>query len=54
MTPAMMEITKNSLAVNLPDGSALIHQAMHLSKSLPFTDTSLKMGMLSVNGLSEK
>ena len=54
MTPAMMEITKNSLAVNLPDGSALIYQALHLAKSLPFTDTSMNMDMLSVNGLSEK
>ena len=53
-TPAMMEITKNSLAVNLPDGSALIYQALHLAKSLPFTDTSMNMDMLSVNGLSEK
>ena len=51
MTPAMMEIIPNSLAVNLPDGSALIYQA--LSKSLPFTNKSLKMGMLSVNDLSE-
>ncbi|WP_368302718.1 hypothetical protein [Ligilactobacillus ruminis] len=54
MTPAMMEITKNSLAVNLPDGSALIYQALHLAKSLPFTDKSMNMDMLSVNGLSEK
>ena len=51
MTPAMMEITKNSLAVILPDGSALIYQALHLSKSLPFTDKSMKMDRLSVNGL---
>ena len=28
----MMEIAKNSLAVNLPDGSALIYQALHLAK----------------------
>ena len=28
--------------------------ALHLSKSLPFTDTSMKMGMLSVNGLFQK
>ena len=54
MTPAMMEITPNSLAVNLPDGSALIYQALHLAKSLPFTDKSMNMDMLSVNGLSEK
>ena len=47
-----MKITQNSLAVNLPDGSALIYQALHLSKALPFTDTSIKMGLLSVN-LSE-
>ena len=38
MTLAMMEITQNSLAVNLTDGSALIYQALHLAKSLPFTD----------------
>ncbi|WP_270351937.1 hypothetical protein [Ligilactobacillus ruminis] len=31
---------------------SLILQALHLSKSLPFTDTSLKMDALSVN-LSE-
>ena len=54
MTLAMMEITQNSLAVNLTDGSALIYQALHLVKSLPFTDKSLKMGLLSVNGLLEK
>ena len=54
MTLAMMEITQNSLAVNLTDGSALIYQALHLAKSLPFTDKSLKMGLLSVNGLLEK
>ena len=54
MTSAMMEITPNSLAVNLPDGSALIYQALHLAKSLPFTDKSMNMDMLSVNGLSEK
>ena len=54
MTLAMMEITQNSLAVNLTDGSALIYQALHLAKSLPFTDTSMNMDMLSVNGLSEK
>ena len=54
MTPAMMEITQNSLAVNLTDGSALIYQALHLAKSLPFTDKSLKMGLLSVNGSLEK
>ena len=28
--------------------------ALHLAKSLPFTDKSLKMGLLSVNGLLEK
>ena len=33
---------------------ALIYQALHLSKSLPFTDKSLKMSLLSVNGLLEK
>ena len=44
----------HSLAVNLPDGSALIYQALHLAKSLPFTDTSIKMSMLSVNDLLEK
>ena len=27
-----MKITQNSLAVNLPDGSALIYQALHLAK----------------------
>ena len=54
MTLAMMEITQNSLAVNLTGGSALIYQALHLAKSLPFTDKSLKMGLLSVNGLLEK
>ena len=27
----------------------LIYQALHLAKSLPFTDTSMKMGLLSVN-----
>ena len=50
----MMEITQNSLAVNLPDGSALIYQAQHLAKSLPFTDKSLEIVRLSVNGLLEK
>jgi hypothetical protein len=30
---------------------SLILQALHLSKSLPFTDTSLKMDALSVIGL---
>ena len=54
MTPAMMEITPNSLAVILTDGSALMYQALHLAKSMPFTDKSLKMGLLSVNGLLEK
>ena len=49
MTPAMMEITKNSLAVNLPDGSALIYQALHLAKSLPFTDKCSEKRLLSVN-----
>ena len=53
-SPSMMEITQKSLAVNLTDGSALIYQALHLAKSLPFTDTSGKMGLLSVNGLLEK
>ena len=28
--------------------------ALHLAKSLSFTDTSMKMGMLSVNGLFQK
>jgi len=28
--------------------------ALHLAKSLLFTDTSMKMGMLSVNGLFQK
>ena len=28
--------------------------ALHLAKSLSFTDTTMKMGMLSVNGLPEK
>ena len=32
----------------MTDGSALIYQALHLAKSLPFTDKSLKMGLLSV------
>jgi hypothetical protein len=31
-----------------------IEQALHLSKSLPVTDTSMKMGLLSVNGLLKK
>ena len=31
-----------------------MHQMLHLAKSLPFTDTSSKMGLLSVNGLLEK
>ena len=31
-----------------------IEQALHLSKSLPVTDTSMKMGFLSVNGLLKK
>ena len=44
----MMEITQNSLAVNLTDGSALIYQALHLAKSLPFTDKSLENAGLSV------
>ena len=50
MTLAMMEITQNSLAVNLTDCSALIYQALHLAKSLPFTDKSLENAGLSVNG----
>ena len=54
MTLAMMEITQNSLAINLTDGSALIYQALHLAKSLPFTDKSMKMSRLSVNGSLEK
>jgi hypothetical protein len=33
---------------------ALIYQALHLAKALSFTDTSMKMGLLSVNGLLEK
>ncbi|MEQ2870133.1 hypothetical protein AAAV91_04035 [Ligilactobacillus ruminis] len=33
---------------------ALIYQALHLAKSLPFTDKSMKKGTLSVNGLLEK
>jgi len=33
---------------------SLILQALHLSKSLPFTDTSMKMDALSVIGLLEK
>ena len=53
-SPSIMEIPKNSLSVNLTDGSALIYQALHLAKSLPFTDTSSKMGLLSVNGMLEK
>ena len=48
MTLAMMEITQNSLAVNLTDCSALIYQALHLAKSLPFTDKSLENAGLSV------
>ena len=36
------------------DFDVLIYQALHLSKSLPFTDTSMKMSLLSVNGLPEK
>ena len=32
----------------------LIYQALHLEKALPITDTSMKMGPLSVNGLLEK
>ena len=31
---------------------ALLYQALHLSKALPFTDISMKMGLLSVK-LSE-
>ena len=48
MTLAMMEITQNSLAVNLTDGSALIYQTLYLAKSLPVTDKSSKKGSLSV------
>ena len=29
----------------------LIYRSFSLAKSLPFTDTSMKMGLLSVNGL---
>ena len=41
-----MEITKNSLAVNLTVRSwPLIYQTPHLAKALPFTDTSMKMAL---------
>ena len=50
-----MEITKNSLAVNLTVRSwPLIYQTPHWEKALPFTDISMKMGSLSVNELLEK
>ncbi|AEN77592.1 Hypothetical protein LRC_02730 [Ligilactobacillus ruminis ATCC 27782] len=32
----------------------LIYQVLHLAKDLPFTDTPMKMGLLSVNGLLQK
>ena len=32
----------------MTDGSALIYQALHLAKSLPFTDKSLENAGLSV------
>ena len=38
------------MSVILTDGLAgLIEQALHLAKSLPFTDASIKIGPLSVN-----
>ena len=48
----MMEISQKRLAANLTESlCALIWRALHLAKSLPFTDTSMKMvknGRLSV------
>ena len=46
MTLSIMEIARQI--------HRLIYQALHLAKLLPFTDTSMKMGPLSVNGLLEK
>ena len=43
----MAEITRQILG-------AMIWRALHLAKSLPFTDTAMKMDPLSVNGLLEK
>ncbi len=52
---SMMEISQKRLAVNLTESlCALIWQTLHLAKTLSFTDTSMKMGNLSVNGLPEK
>ncbi len=42
-----MEISKKSLVLNLI--GVLIYQSLHLAKSLPFTDASMKMRGLSVN-----
>ena len=47
-----MEITQNSLAVILTVSLAADLSDPHLAKALPFTDTSMKMGSLSVD-LSE-
>ena len=46
--PITDKMVKNSLAANLTG------RILHLAKSLSFTDTSMKMGMLSVNSLLEK
>ena len=54
-SPSVMKITQNSLAVNLTESLAsLLYQTLSLAKSLPFTDTSMKMDTLSVIGLLEK
>ncbi|WP_270854732.1 hypothetical protein [Ligilactobacillus ruminis] len=51
----MMKISPKRLAANLTESlCALIWRALHLAKTLSFTDTSMKMGNLSVNGLPEK
>ncbi len=52
---SMMEISQKRLAANLTESlCALIYQVLHLAKTLSFTDTSMKMENLSVNGLLEK
>jgi len=46
---SMMKISQKRLAANLTESlCALIYQALHLAKSLPFTDKSMKKGTLSV------
>ena len=52
---SMMEISQKRLAANLTERlCALIYQVLHLAKTLSFTDTSMRMENLSVNGLLEK